>query len=307
MNYDLSNLADSKRSAAKSLYTAFEILNENGGELPRKQIIEEMSKRIDFEPWETERYESNGQLKWLTIFLFYTVNCIKAGWLVKNKGIWFLTEEGKELIKLGPIVLVEESSKAYKQWKITEGQNSNGKTEPEIKDIDISDEQVQQATLDELEAQANEGIGKYLESISPYKFQELCSTLLQAMGYYIDFEAPPGKDGGVDIIAFKDSLGFEKPRIKVQVKNYNEKNKIDVKAVRELRGILNPTEHVGIFITSGYFTKDAADFARHSDIHIKLIDRTSFISLWIENYSKISDENKKLMPIHPIYFLGSTD
>ncbi len=127
------------------------------------------------------------------------------------------------------------------------------------------------------------------------------------MGFYVDFVSPPGKDGGIDIIAFRDPLGFEKPRIKVQVKNYKENNKIDVKPIRELRGLLNANEHIGMFITSSSFTKDAESFARHSDIHIKLINREDLIDLWQEYYTKMTEEEKAYMPLHPIYFLGSNE
>lgn len=302
-------IAPTKMSAMKTMYAAFEILINNNDELPRKELIEKMTEKLVFEDWETERYESNGQLKWLTIFLFYSIDCMKAGWLTKNKGTWYITPEGKEAYKLGAEKLLETAGKAYREWKANEDTitplkdvSKGGKV-----DVDIRDEQVQKATLDELEAQAKESIGNYLESIDEYKFQKICSVLLKAMGLYIEFVSPPGKDGGVDIIAYKDALGLEKPRIKVQVKKYKEQNKIDVKPIRELKGLLNVNEHAGIFITSSSFTKDAEIFARNSDIHIKLIDRASFIDLWQDNYNKMSEEEKALLPLQPIYFLGSND
>ena len=120
MNIAISKLAPSRRSAVKSVSTAFKILKGNGGEMQRKLLLEEMTERMEFEPWELERYESNGQLKWLTIFLFYTIDCIKAGWLIKNKGVWFLTPQGEAAMELGPISLLENASKAYREWKANE-------------------------------------------------------------------------------------------------------------------------------------------------------------------------------------------
>lgn len=300
-------LAPTKMSAMKTLYAAFEALIENNDELPRKELIDKITSKVTFEKWEEERYESNGQLKWLTIFLFYSIDCMKAGWITKNKGIWYLTPEGKEAYKLGAEKLLDNAGKAYREWKANEDKNPLKKSTKETDDVDIRDEQIQKATLDELEAQAKESIGNYLENIDEYKFQKICSVLLKAMGLYIEFVSPPGKDGGVDIIAYKDALGLEKPRIKVQVKKYKEQNKIDVKPIRELKGLLNVNEHAGIFITSSSFTKDAEIFARNSDIHIKLIDRESFIDLWQENYHKMNEEEKALLPLKSIYFLGSND
>ena len=300
-------IAPTKMSARKTMYAAFEILIANNNELPRKELLEKITKKITFESWEIERYESNGQLKWLTIFLFYSIDCIKAGWLTKDKGIWYITPEGVEAFKLGPEKLLDYAGKAYREWKANEIKNSLPLPISNDNDLDIRDEQLQTATLDELEAQAFESIGSYLETIDEYKFQKLASVLLKSMGLFIEYVAPPGKDGGIDIIAYKDALGFEKPRIKVQVKRYKEQNKIDVKPIRELRGLLNANEHAGIFITSSSFTKDAELFARQSDIHIKLIDRVNFIELWKTNYHKMNEEEKSLLPLHPIYFLGSSD
>ena len=294
-------IAPTKKSATKTLHAAFKILIANKGEMQRKDLIEAITQQITFEKWELERYESNGQLKWLTIFLFYSIDCMKAGWLTKNKGIWQITEDGKQAYKLGAEKMLETASKAYREWK-TEAETKNKKNETE--EIEITDTQFQQATLDELKAQADEGIGKYLDAIDAYQFQDLCAALIRVMGYYVDFVAKKGRDGGIDIIAYKDPLGFEKPKIKVQVKKRIETNKNHIDDIKILKSNLHKGEDIGIFITGSYFTNDAKTFARQSDIHIKLIDRTDLIDLWQENYHKLNEREKALLPIQPIYFLG---
>jgi len=35
------------------------------------------------------------------------------------------------------------------------------------------------------------------------------------------------------------------------------------------------------------------------------LDIDNFISLWQEFYSKLTDEDKILLPLHPIYFWGA--
>lgn len=57
-----------------------------------------------------------------------------------------------------------------------------------------------------LQGQASKGIREYIIK-EPYEFQDLVAALLRAMGYYTPFIAPKGKDGGVDIIAYRDPLG----------------------------------------------------------------------------------------------------
>jgi restriction system protein len=296
------DLALTKQSAMKTLHAALGLLIKNNGEMQRKELVDQLTNSVKFEPWETERYQSNGQLKWLTIFLFYSINFIKAGWLIKNRRTWYITPDGRAAYELGPQKMILESGKKYREWKSRE--NDKQGVEAEEEDLNITDTQVREATIDELIAQAKDSIGAYLEAIDDQKFQQLCEALLRVMGFYVDFNSPPGKDGGVDIIAFKDPLGFEKPRIKVQAKKYKESIKVDVKPIRELKGLLHRDEHIGIFITSSYFTRDAEAFARQSDIHIKLINRDELIELWQEYYEKLTEDEKLLLPLRPIYFLG---
>jgi len=49
--------------------------------------------------------------------------------------------------------------------------------------------------------------------------EPLVAALLRGMGYYTPFVAPKGKDGGVDVVAYRDPLGTESPRIQVQIKH----------------------------------------------------------------------------------------
>jgi restriction system protein len=42
-------------------------------------------------------------------------------------------------------------------------------------------------------------------------------------------------------------------------------------------------------------------------VHIKLINGADLISMWQEFYPKMNDEDKNLLPLHPIYFLGSNE
>jgi restriction system protein len=125
------------------------------------------------------------------------------------------------------------------------------------------------------------------------------------MGYYTPFVAPKGKDGGVDIVAYRDPLGTQQPRIQVQIKHRD--STAGAKEIRELMGLLQKEGDVGIFVSSGGFSSDAKVAARSSHIHVELIDLNRFIGLWQEFYDKFSDEDKRLLPLRPIYFLGATE
>lgn len=123
------------------------------------------------------------------------------------------------------------------------------------------------------------------------------------MGYYTPFVALRGKDGGIDIIAYQDPLGTTAPRVKVQVE-HKPTSAVPVDDIRSLKGIVGREGEVGLSVTSGRFTSDAESFARSADVHIRLIDLNYFVALWQEFYMKLDEEDKSLLPLRPIYFLG---
>jgi restriction system protein len=159
--------------------------------------------------------------------------------------------------------------------------------------------------LGDAQEQSREAFSRYiLEKFDPYSFQDLCAALLRSMGYYTPFVAPKGKDGGVDIIAYKDPIGASDPHIKAQVK-FRSEAKASAQEIRQLKGVLGPD--MGVFFSTSGFTTDAQLEARHSENHIELIDIERFIGLWIEFYSKMNEEDKARMPIVPVYFVDDKD
>ncbi|MBI1936797.1 MAG: restriction endonuclease [Ignavibacteriales bacterium] len=298
MNNEKDKKGKSKQTAVKVIYAAMQILKEAGGELSGKEVIGRVEERVQLDDWEKGRYEKTGYIRWQSIMHFWTIDCMKAGYLRKKKGIWYLTYEGEKALKLGDAAFLNSATEKYREWKANQP--------IEVDDEQKDDEKYQKAKLDELEEEAIEGLRNYIISKNPYEFQDMVAALLRAMGYYTPFVAPKGKDGGIDIIAYQDPLGTKSPRIKVQVKHHPE-NAIAVKDVRSLLGLLNKDGEIGLFVTSGSFSGETERLARESHAHCKLIDFNELISLWQQYYSKLTDEEKNLLPLHPIYFLGSNE
>jgi restriction system protein len=226
---------------------------------------------------------------------FYSIDCMKAGYLVKKRGVWYLTPEGENALQLGEVGLLNAATAAYRKWR-EENQPPHSEGEPEPEE----GQQGQEAAIHEIEQLAIEGLKKQINLKNPYEFQELVAALLRGMGYYTPFVAPQGKDGGVDVIAYRDPLGTLSPRIKVQIKH--RESSATVQEVRQLMGLLQKDGDVGIFVSSGGFTSEAKTTARVSHVHVDLIDLDRFISLWQEFYVKLTDEDKSLLPLMAIFF-----
>jgi restriction system protein len=125
---------------------------------------------------------------------------------------------------------------------------------------------------------------------------------LRAMSYHVTWVSPPGKDGGVDILAWPDALGTRPPRIKVQVKR--QQQAVSVEGLRSFMAVLGDDD-VGLFVCTGGFTKDAEAEARTQEKRrITLISLEKLFDLWDEHCDKLTDRARRRLPLRSIRFLA---
>lgn len=296
-------LSRSRQTAAKVIFAAMQILVEKGGEAAGRDVIDEIEKRVQLDAWEKDVYEKSGYTRWKSMVHFFSIDLIKAGFLVKKKGVWYITQEGELALKLGDVGLLEAADKKYKQWR-NDNPKDAGESATDSIEVEVAEEgsvaQAQEATIQQMEQEAIDGLRKQIDSMNAYEFQDLVAAMLRGMGYFTPFIAPKGKDGGVDVVAYQDPLGVRNPRIKVQIKHRDAT--ATVQEIRELMGLLQKEGDVGIFVSTGGFTTDAKTTARTSHVHVELIDFDRFIALWQEFYEKLADEDKDRLRLRPIYF-----
>jgi len=226
---------------------------------------------------------------------------VKAGWLLKEKGRWTVTDEGRKAHQsiVDPEAFYKEAVRLFHQWKSNQpddieiaGQEGEGDTPAKAATI----------TLEEAEEQAWQEIDQYLRGINPFEYQEIVAALLRAMGYHISWIAPPGKDGGIDILAASDPLGTKSPRIKVQVKR--QAQAVTVDGLRSFMALLGDGD-VGIFVSVGGFTRDASGEARAQEKRkITLLDNEDLFDLWVKYHEKINDQDRRRLPLKPVHFLA---
>jgi restriction system protein len=296
----------SRQLAAKVIFCALEILVEKGGEAPGRDVISEIEKRLPLDDWAKEVYEKSGYTRWKGILHFFTIDLIKSGFLVRNKGVWYITTEGEAALKLGEVAMLDKATEGYYKWREANPKSDKKSVASVVDDIDSDDvpdavnEQAQEATIQQMEQLAVDGLRQQINSKNAYEFQDLVAALLRGMNDYTPFVAPKGKDGGIDVIAYQDPLGVKSPRIKVQIKH--RESTANVSEIRELMGLLQKEGDIGLFISTGGFTSDAKTTARSSHVHVELIDFDRFIALWQEFYEKLNDEDKDRLRLRPIYF-----
>jgi restriction system protein len=126
------------------------------------------------------------------------------------------------------------------------------------------------------------------------------AELLQWIGYHARI-TPYGGDGGVDIIAHKDELGFGPPIIKVQCKQTH--SAIGGPAAQQLLGAIQPGEHA-LFITPGDYTSDAKRIERGKS-NLRLIGGADLAHLIFNSYERFEPRFKTSLPLKRSYTSSS--
>lgn len=280
-----------------------ELLDHPDG-LPGRDVMDGMARRVPLTDYELGHYASSPEVpRAYKATRFMTINCVKAGWLVKTKGRWTLTEDGVTAYHQfpDPADFLRESSRLYREWRAS--QQDRVVEPPQDDDIDEVDEREAASTaFEEAMERAWLQVRDHLMGMDAYDFQDLVAALLKAMDYHVSWISPPGPDRGLDILAFTDPLGATGPRIKVQVKRRQDKTSAD--GLRSFMAILGPGD-VGIYISAGGFTSDAEREARSQENRrITLIDLERLYDLWVEFSDKLSEQEQSLLPLKPVYYLA---
>jgi restriction system protein len=290
-----------RKRTGELLRKLFEILQKHPEGLTARDALKQLAAAVEMTPHEKGLYPAGGR-RFETIVRYGTIDCVKAGWLVKQNGVWIVTDEGVSAYKklADPEIFYKRAVQLYREWKASKQGVSKDATTDSSEEADA--EKAASITYEEAQDLAWNEIDQALAGMNPYEFQQLVADLIVAMGYFVSWVSPRGKDGGVDIIAHPDALGMSLPRIKVQVKK-RISEKVDVEVLRSFLAIIGDND-AGIFVSIAGFTGDAATLARSQENRtITLIDARQLVGLWIKFYDKLDSKARARLQLTPIYFL----
>ena len=279
----------------------FQILAENQNGIQALEVLQKLEELVPPTEFENSPYPSTGKRRYRKIVRFSTIAPVKAGWMIKDSGIWQITKEGNKANQefVDPELLMKEAKKLYRSWK---------QNKPAIEETgDDSSDEIEHdltSTFEDVKESADADITSYLATINPYEFQKLVASVLRPLGFFVDWVAPPGRDGGVDIIAHEDRIGASGKRLLVQVKRQPE-SKVGPDGLKSFMSSLGDRDS-GLYVCLAGFTPEAEKSARFDkSTRVTLVDQTKLLRLWIENYEEMTDEERAFLPLKPIYFLTS--
>ena len=154
----------------------------------------------------------------------------------------------------------------------------------------------------DVEQIARDQIMSYVEQqFKGHNLSRLVNAVLQAEGYVTEMSSP-GPDGGVDILAGRGALGFEVPKLCVQVKS--SLTPADVTIVRTLQGTMqNFKADQGLLVSWGGFNKAVEKEARLSFFSVRLWDADDLIEAVLKNYDHLPEQLQNELPLKRIWAL----
>ena len=243
--------------------------------------IGRLTGEISYTPEDDSEYPNHRSVEWLGHFprnefsqsALNEIGAFITLFLIKKHRAEFLTKAG----------LVDEETQAQPYVEIVEEN-----TDDDAATVAVS--QQAQVTTDDFV------IRRIMASMDGYEFEEFVAHILECMGYTARVTKRSG-DGGVDVIAHKDRLGFEPPILKVQCKRKTDQ--IPRPEVDQLLGTLGDGEF-GLFVTLGSFGRQSTDLERNRP-KLRLIDGEQFVGLVLEHYQHLSPRYRSIIPLKRIF------
>ena len=132
--------------------------------------------------------------------------------------------------------------------------------------------------------------------LTGFEFEHFTAHLMECLGYTARVTEKSG-DGGVDIIAHTDQLGFQPPIIKIQCKRQTAQ--VGEPEVSQLLGTLGEGEFA-LFVTLGSYSRQARNRERNTP-RLRLLDGEQLVQMVLDQYNKMSPRYRTMLPLKQIY------
>jgi restriction system protein len=131
----------------------------------------------------------------------------------------------------------------------------------------------------------------------------LIGAILKTQGYHV---SPTGPDGGVDVLAGKGPLGFDKPRLVVQVKSQD--SRLEVSVLQELHGVMHQFgAEQGLLIAWGGVKRTLEQEAQRLFFQIRIWDAADVVQAFLHAYEELPEDIQAIVPCKRIWVLADED
>lgn len=172
-------------------------------------------------------------------------------------------------------------------------------------DVDDATDETTIATLD-LEQIGRDHIARTIYSkFKGHGLEGLVEAILIAQGF-TTHRSNEGSDGGIDILAAPDTLGFGRPRICVQVKS--QQGALERPVFDQLVGTM---QHVGadqgLLVCWGGFKPTIHKVASQNFFKVRLWDQNALIDQFLSTYDKLDEDLQAEIPLKRIWAIADLE
>jgi restriction system protein len=153
---------------------------------------------------------------------------------------------------------------------------------------------------------ARDQIERYISAhFAGHAFTQLIAAILRAQGYQARV-SPPGADKGVDIVAGQGALGFDGPRLVVQVKSGDIV--VDQPTLQGLLGCVADThaEH-GLLVSWSGFKSSVRQRVNELYFRVRLWDRQDILDALFSVHERLPEDIRAELPLQRIWTLVPTE
>ena len=157
-----------------------------------------------------------------------------------------------------------------------------------------------------LEKQINARIlARLQQKFSGDRLGYLVVSILAASGYNA-LQTRPGPDGGVDVVAGRGEMGFDQPRLCVQVKS--GRDQVGLPDYNRLQGNIKTygADH-GLLVSLGDFTRTVRNENERSFFEIRLWGPEELVYKLLETYDKLPETIRQELPLRNLRIPVETD
>ena len=157
--------------------------------------------------------------------------------------------------------------------------------------------------LTDIEQFADDQIAKYiLQQYKGHDLERLVEAVLQAQGY-TTYHSPTGPDKGIDILAAPGAMGFDSPKLCVQVKS--SETPVDLPTLNQLIGSMqNVGANYGLLVSWGGFKSSIEKEKPAHFFRVRLWDQQDLIQQIQKHYWDLDEDIRTELPLKQIWTLS---
>lgn len=158
----------------------------------------------------------------------------------------------------------------------------------------------------DLEQIARDQIARLIFSkYNGHGMEDLVEAILQAQGF-TTCHSDKGADGGKDILAAPDTLGFGRPRICVQVKSQD--TPLERPVLDQLVGTMQDVQaDQGLLVCWGGFKPTIKREASRLFFKVRLWDQNDLIDHFLAHYDKLDEDLRAELPLKRIWTVAAAE